>query len=99
MKRLLFAANWKMHLAPAAARAYLQAFLPAYAPRGDREVWGAEIGRKADLTIATLGANLAFRPRPTLDFQLEIEFPVWERVEGTQLEQDLQLMFTVGYRI
>ncbi|HEX2034389.1 MAG TPA: lactate racemase domain-containing protein [Chloroflexota bacterium] len=26
---------------------------------GDREVWGAEIGRKADLTIATLGANLA----------------------------------------
>jgi hypothetical protein len=26
---------------------------------GDREVWGAEIGAKADLTIATLGANLA----------------------------------------
>ena len=26
---------------------------------GDREVWGAEIGHKADLTIATLGANLA----------------------------------------
>ncbi|MDQ3701936.1 MAG: hypothetical protein M3442_13595, partial [Chloroflexota bacterium] len=26
---------------------------------GDREVWGAEIGRKGDLTIATLGANLA----------------------------------------
>jgi hypothetical protein len=26
---------------------------------GDREVWGAEIGPKADLTIATLGANLA----------------------------------------
>lgn len=26
---------------------------------GDREVWGAEIGKKADLTIATLGANLA----------------------------------------
>ena len=26
---------------------------------GDREVWGAEIGQKADLTIATLGANLA----------------------------------------
>ncbi len=26
---------------------------------GDREVWGAEIGEKADVTIATLGANLA----------------------------------------
>jgi hypothetical protein len=26
---------------------------------GDREVWGAAIGTKADLTIATLGANLA----------------------------------------
>jgi lactate racemase len=26
---------------------------------GDREVWGGEIGKKADVTIATLGANLA----------------------------------------
>ena len=39
MRRLLFAANWKMHLGPADARAYVDAFLPAYAPRGDREVW------------------------------------------------------------
>ena len=39
MRRLLFAANWKMHLAPADARAFLQAFLPRYAARIDRDVW------------------------------------------------------------
>ncbi|MGH7538697.1 MAG: triose-phosphate isomerase family protein, partial [Gemmatimonadales bacterium] len=39
MRRLLFAANWKMHLGPADARAYLDVFLPVYAPRADREVW------------------------------------------------------------
>ena len=34
---------------------------------GDREVWGGEIGQKADLTIATLGSNPtrgAFSPSP-----------------------------------
>ncbi|MGH7614676.1 MAG: triose-phosphate isomerase [Gemmatimonadales bacterium] len=39
MRRLLFAANWKMHLGPADARAYLDVFLPAYAPHADRDVW------------------------------------------------------------
>jgi triosephosphate isomerase len=39
VRRLLFAANWKMHLGPVDARAFLAAFLPAYPPRDDREVW------------------------------------------------------------
>jgi len=39
VRRLLFAANWKMHLGPADARAYLGVFLPAYAPHADRDVW------------------------------------------------------------
>jgi len=39
VRRLLFAANWKMHLGPADARGYLDAFLPSYAPHADREVW------------------------------------------------------------
>lgn len=39
MRRLLFAANWKMHIAPAEARSYLRTFLGAYAPRSDRDVW------------------------------------------------------------
>jgi triosephosphate isomerase len=37
--RLIFAANWKMHLGPDGARRFFDAFLPAYAPRADREVW------------------------------------------------------------
>lgn len=39
MRRLLFAANWKMHLGPPAARAYLETFRESYAPQPGREVW------------------------------------------------------------
>jgi triosephosphate isomerase (TIM) len=39
VRRLLFAANWKMHIAPAEARSYLRTFLGTYAPRSDRDVW------------------------------------------------------------
>jgi triosephosphate isomerase (TIM) len=39
VRRLLFAANWKMHISPPEARAYLRTFLTRYVVRGDREVW------------------------------------------------------------
>jgi triosephosphate isomerase len=39
MRRLVFAANWKMHFSPGEARAYLADFLPRYEPRADRAVW------------------------------------------------------------
>ena len=39
MRRLLFAANWKMHLGPEEARAYLKAFRSRYNRREDRDVW------------------------------------------------------------
>jgi triosephosphate isomerase len=38
-RTLILAANWKMHLGPAGARAFLQRFLPGYRPAPDREVW------------------------------------------------------------
>jgi len=39
VRSLLFAANWKMHLGPDEARAYLKAFRARYNRRADREVW------------------------------------------------------------
>ena len=39
MSKPIFAANWKMHLAPDAAREFLRTFLEGYPPAGDREVW------------------------------------------------------------
>jgi triosephosphate isomerase len=39
VRRLLFAANWKMHLGPTQAREFISAFLAKYAPRPDRDVW------------------------------------------------------------
>src|SRR2546422_7253681 len=37
--RSLFAANWKMHLGPAEARAYLKTFRTRYGRHEDRTVW------------------------------------------------------------
>jgi len=39
VRRLLFAANWKMHIGPDEARAYVKAFRARYNRRADREVW------------------------------------------------------------
>jgi len=39
VRRLLFAANWKMHLGPAEARAYLKTFRTRYRRHEDRTVW------------------------------------------------------------
>jgi len=39
VRRLVFAANWKMHLGPPEARAYLREFLDGYQAKADREVW------------------------------------------------------------
>jgi triosephosphate isomerase len=39
VRRLLFAANWKMHLGPDEARAYLKVFRARYNRRDDRDVW------------------------------------------------------------
>ena len=39
MRRLLFAANWKMHLGPADARAYLESFVHETAAVPGRDVW------------------------------------------------------------
>jgi hypothetical protein len=48
--------------------------------------------------LLTAGANLAFRPRPSLDFQLAVEFPLYERLNGEQLGRELSLAFSFGYR-
>lgn len=39
MKRLIFAANWKMNLGPKGAGHFLESFLERYRPLPDREVW------------------------------------------------------------
>lgn len=39
MRSLLFAANWKMHIGPEEARAYLKTFRARYNRREDREIW------------------------------------------------------------
>jgi triosephosphate isomerase len=39
MRTPIFAANWKMHLGPAAARDFLRTFLSAVPKQDDRELW------------------------------------------------------------
>jgi hypothetical protein len=47
---------------------------------------------------ATVGVNLAFRPRPSLDFQIGIELPFWQDVRGTDFGLDWTLDIAFGYR-
>lgn len=47
----------------------------------------------------TVGANLAFRPQPTIDLQVQVEIPIAERVHGLQLEQDYSVFVVFGFRI
>jgi len=58
MRSLLFAANWKMHLGPAAADAYLDTFLATYEPRPSRRVWFFPPA----VSLATVAARLRDRP-------------------------------------
>jgi hypothetical protein len=45
-----------------------------------------------------VGAKWAFRPRPSLDFQVSGEVPVWRDANGVQLDDDWSLQFAFGYR-
>jgi acyl-CoA-binding protein len=47
---------------------------------------------------ATVGLNWAFRPRPSLDFQIQFERSVWQDVNGVQLGHDWILTWTNGWR-
>jgi len=58
VRRLIFAANWKMHLAPAEARAYLADFLPRYEALADRSVWFFP----AAVAIEAVAQGIAGRP-------------------------------------
>jgi hypothetical protein len=49
--------------------------------------------------LLTVGATLAFRPRPTIDLQVFVEYPVYQSLDGTQLEEDLSVFFAFGLRI
>ncbi len=48
--------------------------------------------------VTSLAVNWAFRPRPTLDFQLEVERPLSQRVHGTDLGAGTTVAFRFGYR-
>jgi triosephosphate isomerase len=62
MKRLVIAANWKMHLGPAGAREFMEAFLGQYRPADDREVWffppAVSLATVASLAGETPGLNV-----------------------------------------
>ncbi len=48
--------------------------------------------------LTTLAFNVAFRPRPSLDLQLEVETPLSQNVHGTDLGAGTTVSFNVGVR-
>ena len=61
MRSLLFAANWKMHLAPADARTYMQTFLPLFREHPGREVWFFPTALALEPVVQSLGSRRDFR--------------------------------------
>lgn len=67
---LVFAANWKMHLGPKGARAFLDAFLPRYRAREGREVWF--------FPSAVALATVAERVNGTANVRVGVQNVYWE---------------------
>ena len=81
MTKLIFAANWKMHLGPRGAREFLSEFLDAYRPQADREVWffpsavavetvAAQLRERADIKIGV--QNLYWEPKGAFTGELSV---------------------------
>lgn len=49
--------------------------------------------------LLSIGVNWAFRPRPTMDFQISVEVPLYEEVRGLQLKNQIALFVAFGIRI
>jgi triosephosphate isomerase len=64
-RTLILAGNWKMHLGPAGARAFLDRFLPQYRPAPDREVWFFAPA----VSVSTVAALVAAQPRIRVGIQ------------------------------
>jgi triosephosphate isomerase len=81
MSKMIFAANWKMHLGPAGARAFLTEFLGRYHPLPDREVWffpsaiaidavASRLGDRADIRVGA--QNVYWEPRGAYTGELSV---------------------------
>lgn len=57
------------------------------------------VQRNSGGDLVSVEVNLAFRPRPSLDIQLAVEVPVYQRVGGRQLGQEFSVSLALGYRI
>lgn len=64
----------------------------------DRDTQDGAVQQGTGGERVTLGLNWAFRPRPSLDFQVYFEIPVAQHVNETQLGTDWQIDVTFGYR-
>lgn len=81
MTDMIFAANWKMHLGPRGAMAYLADFLERYEALADREVWffpsaiavGAsitQVGNRAGISVGV--QNVFWEPKGAYTGELSV---------------------------
>jgi hypothetical protein len=59
-------------------------------------------GNAVDVTgrdLLTVGGRYVFRPRPSIDMQLEVGVPVYQRVDGIQLAETFSVLLVFAIRI
>nr|MBA3554690.1 triosephosphate isomerase [Gemmatimonadales bacterium] len=91
MRRLIYAANWKMHHGPAAGRAYLQRFLELTRPVEGRSLWFFPPA----VSIAAVTEAAASRPDVTVGAQ-NVH---WEPKGALTGELSLPLVMEAGARL
>jgi len=81
MKKMIMAANWKMHLGPAGAREFLVAFLNGYRSSPDRDVWffpaGVSLATVAGITrehaeMRTGAQNVYWEPKGAFTGEMSV---------------------------
>lgn len=64
-----------------------------------RDRQNANVMDDSGMDLLSIGGRYVFRPRPSIDLQLEVEVPVYQRVGGVQLAEKFSVFVVFAIRI
>jgi hypothetical protein len=65
----------------------------------DRDRLGGSVIDSSGRDLLSVGGRYVFRPRPSIDTQIEVEVPVYQRVGGIQLAEKFSVFLVFAIRI
>jgi len=65
----------------------------------ERDRLGGDPVANTGSDLLSVGGRYVFRPRPSIDLQVEVEVPIYQRAGGTQLAEEFTVLFVFAIRI